>query len=272
MNYFLAILAGLVQGLTEFLPISSSGHLVIFHEIFNFQLQNNLLFDVVLHLGTLGALVLFFYSDIVKLAQAFFTSLVKWNLKQDHEQRLAWLIIIGTVPAAILGYFFEDLITTYFHQTWLVGVMLIIIAIAMWLTEKYAESRREISQLNLYDSLIIGLAQAVALIPGTSRSGMTIIAGMGQKLKRQQAARFSFLLSIPIVLAAGVKQVLEINWTSQADLWLLALGFVSALVSGYLSIKFLLNYLTHHSLNIFVWYRLTIGCLILIWFFFLRGL
>ncbi|MBI5765930.1 undecaprenyl-diphosphate phosphatase, partial [Candidatus Falkowbacteria bacterium] len=210
MEYLLSILAGIIQGVAEFLPISSSGHLVLFHDIFGFNLPNNLLFDVILHWGTLIALVLFFYKDIWQIIRGFLASLTNWNLANDFNQRLAWLLVIGTIPAVIIGYFFEKFIVANFRSAISVAVILIIGAILFWIFEKYSRKQRDIGSINKWDSLIIGGAQAVALIPGVSRSGITIIAGLGRQLKRDEAARFSFLLSAPVIFGAGMKKVFAV--------------------------------------------------------------
>ena len=265
MEYLLSILAGVIQGLTEFLPISSSGHLIIFHDIFNFNLPDDLLFDTILHLGTLVALVLFFYQDVEKIIRGFFSSLFNWNWKNNFNQRLSWLVIISTIPAAVVGYFLEDIIDNYLRSTFLVVIMLILVAILFWLAEKYAQKIKNIQQIGILDSIIIGCAQAIALIPGTSRSGITIIAGLGRGFKREEAARFSFILSIPIVFGAGLKKILDITSMADLNLLVLGLGFISSVVTGYLVIRFLIKYLTNHSLSIFAWYRLIIGVLMLLW-------
>ena len=271
MDYFLSILAGVIQGLTEFLPISSSGHLIIFHEIFKLDTPSDLLFDVVLHLGTLIALLVFFYHDIEKMIRGFLSSLTNWNLNNNYNQRLSWMIIIGTIPAALAGYFLEDIIETSFRSPVIVAIMLIVVGILFMVTEKYSKRQRDVQMMSKLDSFVIGLFQILALIPGTSRSGITIVAGMGRKLKREEAARFSFLLSIPIIAGAGLKKVLDIDVLLGGDLINLALGLLSSAITGYFVVKYLIKYLSNHSLNIFAWYRLIIGCLILIWFFLFTG-
>lgn len=273
MNYFFSILAGIIQGLTEFLPISSSGHLVLFHEFFpdlglsasGGKLPDDLVFDVALHLGTLLALVWFFYKDIEKIFRGFFSSLANWNLANNFNQRLAWLIIIGTIPAVIAGYFFEDFISNNLRSSYLVALMFIIVAILFWLFEKYSVRQKDLQAMSKFDALLVGLAQLIALIPGVSRSGITIIAGLGRQLKREEAARFSFLLSVPVVFGAGLKKLIGLERLAAGDFFILLLGFLASAITGYFSIKYLLKYLSRHSLNIFAWYRLIIGCLILIW-------
>jgi len=263
-NYILAIFAGIIQGLTEFLPISSSGHLILFHDIFNFSLPDDLLFDVILHLGTLIALLTFFYRDVEKIIRGFLSSLTNWNLVNNFNQRLAWLVVIGTVPAVVIGYLAEDIIESAFRSSLLVASTLIIGAAIIWLADKYSIRQREVGQLTLRDAIIIGLAQAVALIPGISRAGSTIVAGLWLKMKREEAARFSFLLSIPAVFGATVKKLLDMEWQS-ADLTLLLLGGLASALTGYFVVKYLLKYLSSHSLSVFVWYRVALGSAVLIW-------
>ena len=228
MEYLLAVIAGLIQGLTEFIPVSSSGHLVIFHDIFKLNFSDDLLFDVALHLGTFVALVAFFFRDIEKIIRGFLSSLTNWNPSNNFNQRLAWLVIIGIIPAVIFGYFFEGLIIDYFRSGYLVAAMLIVVALLFWLLEKYATKTKDLQTMTAKDSLIIGLAQVLAFIPGTSRSGITIIAGLSRKLKREAATRFSFLMSIPVVLGAGLKTLLDVdNWNdiNVAICWLAAAAF-----------------------------------------------
>lgn len=264
-NYFLAIAAGVIQGLTEFLPISSSGHLIIFHDLFNFNPPDQLLFDVILHLGTLAAVVGFFYRDIFKIIRGFLSSLVNWNWSNNYNQRLAWLVIIGTIPAVAAGFFLEPLITDYLRSTYVVVVMLIAVAILFWVVEAWAKKHRTIQQGRIIDALVIGAAQALALIPGTSRSGITMVAGLSRSFKREEAARFSFLLSAPIVLGAAAKKIISVEQWANVDGLILVVGFVASTLTGYFVIKFFLRYLSHHSLNLFAWYRVGLGVVLLVW-------
>ncbi len=271
MSYLLAVLAGAIQGFTEFIPVSSSGHLVLFHNIFGFDFSDSLLFDVFLHLGTMIALIAFFYKEIIFLLLAFFKSIKHWNIKNDKDQRLAWMIIAGTVPAVIAGFFFESIIENYFHNSSIsilvVAISLIAVGLLFFWVEKMAKKQKIINDIRLKDSLFIGIAQAIALIPGVSRSGITIIAGMARDFKREQAARFSFLLSIPIIAGAGLKSILSVSSWSDVSIGLIIVGFLTSALTGYIAIKFLLNFLSNHSLKAFAWYRLIIGLLILVWFF-----
>ncbi len=267
MNILFSLLAGIIQGLTEFLPISSSGHLVLLHDFLNFDFVDNLAFDVVLHLGTFFALVIFFWNDILKYLKAFFQSFFSWNLKQDVNQRLAWYILIATLPAVIAGYFWENIIEVVFRQISLVAIMLIVFGVILYLADKFSRKVQTIEQLKFGSSFLIGVAQAIALIPGVSRSGITIIAGLSQKLNRESAARFSFILSIPIVFGAAGKEVLNLlaeKLLGLADLPVLIIGLLSSAVTGYLCIRYFLKFLQNHSLEFFAYYRIILGIIILL--------
>jgi undecaprenyl-diphosphatase len=268
MNYLLAIFAGALQGVTEFLPISSSAHLLLLHEIFKFDLGDNLTFDVALHFGTLIALLLVFWRDILKMIKDFFAGLKErsWN---TVERRLPWLIIIGSIPAGIFGYFLNDIIDYYLHSGKLAimvtAVMLFVVAILFLVVEKYAVKLNSIKDLRWPGAVVAGMAQAIALIPGTSRSGITIIAGMVWGLKRDEAARFSFLLSIPIVGAAALKKLLDLPSVDAIDWLLLSCGVLSAVLTGYFSAKFLLRYLGSRSLAGFAYYRIVLALVLFAW-------
>lgn len=268
MQYFFAIIAGLIQGITEFLPISSSGHLIIFHDFFRFNLPDDSFFDVMLHLGTFLALLLIFWRDIEKIIRGFFSSLFNWNWSNNYNQRLAWLVIIGIIPAIVAGYFLDDLITGNLRSDLIVAIMLIVVGILFFIVEKKSAKTLELQSLKPKNAFIIGLAQALALIPGTSRSGITIIAGLSQKMKREEAARFSFLLSMPVIFGAGMKKIIDLSDWSDANWLIMSIGFAAAAVSGYLTVKFLLKFLSKHSLNVFGWYRIILGLVIVIWVIF----
>ncbi len=271
MTYLLTLMAGAIQGLTEFLPVSSSAHLLLFHEFFKFNLADNLSFDAALHFGTLLALLLFFYRDIIDLIKGFFASFVKRDLKNDLQQRLPWMIIVGSIPAVLVGFFFNDLIDLYLHEgpnaILITAVMLLAVAVLFLVVEKYALKNKELSAFGFKQALLCGMAQAVALIPGTSRSGITIIASLGLGLKREAAARFSFLLSLPVVAGASAKMALKLLSGGELDWRLLLVGIVSAFVFGYLAIDLLLKYLNRHSLNIFAYYRIALAMVLLGWLY-----
>lgn len=265
IELLISALGGLIQGLSEFLPISSSGHLVLFHDFFNLDFPDSVAFDVVLHLGTLLALLIYFYPEVKKYLFAFGQSFRHWDLANNKNQLLAWYILIGTFPAAIIGYFFEDIITIYFRNSVLVAAMLIIFGIVLFLADSFFAKTRKMEELNWPGSFLIGCAQALALVPGVSRSGITIIAGLSQKLNREQAAKYAFLLSIPIVFGAGLKKVLDLSTESlnSSEFLILAVGFFTSVVSGYLVIKYFLRFLNNHSLKIFSYYRIALGLVIL---------
>jgi undecaprenyl-diphosphatase len=267
MNILESIVFGLVQGITEFLPISSSGHLIMLHDIFNWQTTDNLAFDVFLHWGTLVALVMFFFKDIIRYLLAFLKSFVHWNIQKDQDQKIAWLILLTMIPAVLVGYFLNDIIDLMFRNLLTVAIALILVGILFLVVEKVNKSDKDWTSLNLLKALLLGVAQAIALIPGVSRSGITISTGLALKLKREAAAKFSFLMSIPVVFAAGLKKIYDLRQIamSQNEIVIMAFGFLAALISGYLCLKFLLNFLKNHKLNIFAYYRIALGILVLVY-------
>ncbi|HOZ56267.1 MAG: Undecaprenyl-diphosphatase [Parcubacteria group bacterium ADurb.Bin316] len=268
INYFGAVIFGLVQGATEFLPVSSSGHLVILHKLFPGLVSNDLAFDTVLHLATLLALLFFFRHDVQKL---FIAWLLSFRRGSDANGRLAWLIIIGIIPAALAGYFFADIIADVFRSVLWVATMLVLVGVLFIIFEKiYNTNSKELDSLDKKKAFFVGLAQVLAFIPGTSRSGITIIAGLASGLKREAAVKFSFLMSAPLIAAAGLSQIksLYINQFSQEEIIILAIAFLSAAISGYLAIKFFLHYASKHSLNLFAYYRFILAAIILAYFFF----
>jgi len=265
-----SIILGIIQGITEFLPISSTGHLVIFHRIIDSPLFNNLTFDVILHAGTLLALLIYFYKEIIELIKGFFLSIFKPDFRRDLNQRISWFIIIGTIPVAVAGYFFGDFIEINLRSLPIVITSLIIVGILFIVVERTVKILRSLEVINLGDSLFIGLAQILSLIPGVSRSGITIIAGMSKKLTRESSAKFAFLLAIPAIFGATLKQVLDLgfnNLMSEIGLVYLA-GFLSSFIIGLLALKFLLNFLKNHSLIGFAVYRFILA-IILIFIFYL---
>ena len=254
MDILQAIILGLVQGASEFVPISSSGHLVLVPWLLGWP-QPGLVFDTVVHWGTLVAILFYFWRDFIALASAWGRSLASRNLGEP-EARIAWLIIVGTVPAVLMGYvgegFFESLFSA---PIWVAGLLLVtgvILALSEWLGQR----RKEPHQLAFLDSIIIGIAQGCAIAPGISRSGATMAAGLFRGLKREAAARYSFLLATPIIFGAGLLQLLDLFKMENASehLPLLVIGFLAAAVSGYLCIRFLLSYLQRGKLYTFAIY------------------
>jgi len=252
-------LFGLVQGLTEFLPVSSSGHLLLLHNIIKLDV-NALSFDASLHLGTLVALFIFFYKDIYQLIIAFFRSIAKRKTETGFE-RLAWYIIVGSIPAGILGFAFEKDIETILRNPWIVVTTLVVGALLFFAVERYGKKQKTTENMNMKDALAIGSAQALALIPGLSRSGITITAGMAMGFTRYDAARFSFLLSIPVVLGAGLKKFMDVASVgfTHDELLIFVVGMISSAIFGILAIQVLLRFTQKHSLNAFAYYRIALA-------------
>ena len=260
MSIFEVIILGIVQGLTEFIPVSSSGHLVLFHEVMNAQ-EAGLMFDVALHIGTLLALVIYFWPDIRNIVRGFFAG-------KEQERRMVWLLMIATVPAVIAGLLLESAAETTFRSAGLVMITLGLFGVVMLLSEKYAQklSQNSVEKITLRQATIIGLSQAIAVVPGVSRSGVTISAGLFAGLDRTAAARFSFLLAIPVIFGAAVKVMLfDGGLSSIGDNPLsFGLGFLAAFISGLLAIRFLLRYVAKHSIAVFAYYRFAVAAIILL--------
>jgi len=263
-----AALLGVLQGLTEFLPVSSTGHLVLAQKALGIdQDRYGLSFDAALHLGTLVALVWYFGSRWLPLIEAALRSLAERSLA-DAEARLAWLIVVGTIPAAVLGLLFESRIEDAFRSPALVATMLIAFSAVFVVAEGLGKRQRHLPDLRWVDAVIIGFAQAVALVPGVSRSGATISAGLLRDIDRGEAAAFAFLMSAPIILGAVVSQVPGVagDFADGALGWNDAAFFVTGLVTagivGYASIAFLLRFLVTNSLVPFAYYRVGLGLLV----------
>lgn len=263
MGFIQPIILGLVQGLGEFLPISSSGHLIITSWLLKWQDQG-LAFDVALHWGTLVAVLIYFRKDILQLASSFLASLIpsKRNFASDPHQRMAWLVLLGTIPAAIAGKLFEEQISTVLRSPITVVITLSIGALVIFAVDRWGMKAKHMHDLTWKDALVIGLAQAIAIIPGVSRSGATMVAGLGVGLTRQQTARFSFLLSAPIILGAGVLELPAIF--SHPEPTSVVVGFLAAAVFGFAAIHFLMRYIESRSFDLFAWYRLALATFILI--------
>jgi undecaprenyl-diphosphatase len=261
-----AIVLGITQGVTEFAPISSSGHLILVPWFFNWPILNdpnfNKTFDVALHIGTLVGALIYFRSDVALYLRAWFRSIRTRSIATTNE-RLAWALVIGTIPGVIAGALFESTITDKLGQPVWIALMLAAWAIVLYVVDRVASVRREMSDLTVRDGLVLGVAQALALQPGVSRSGITITAGRAIGLDRTSAARFSFLLSLPIIAGAGLYKGVELLKTGipPGMGWPFFWGFVSAAVSGFLIIAFLLSYLRRHDFALFMWYRLAVGAL-----------
>jgi len=274
MDLFQAIFLGIVQGLTEFIPISSSAHLIIVPWLFGWR-EPGLAFDVALHLGTLLAVVTYFWSDWQALVIGFLRSLSERRIKADQNRLLAWLILVGSIPGGVTGLLLNDFVEETFHATeaeqatramFVIAGLVMGLALLLWLAERLAQHNRPLGRIGWRDALIIGLAQATALLPGVSRSGATITAGLFLGLERAAAARFSFLLATPIIAGAGLKKVYDVARAGFApgDQAAFVAGFLAATISGYLCITFLLRYLQRNSTLVFVWYRIGLGLLLIV--------
>ena len=270
MTILQAIILGIVQGLTEFLPISSSGHLLLVPWLFNwhFLLENpdlNKTFDVALHLGTFVAVVLYFWREIVRLVGAWVRSISRRSLAEP-EAKLAWLLIVSTIPAALVGVLLEDFITNTLGKPWMIGVAMIVFAGFMYLVDHIARLDRDLETLTWLDALLIGVAQSLALLPGVSRSGITMMTGLLVRLDRESAARYSFLMSIPVIGGAAAFKGLEVarDGLPAGTAMPFAVGMVAAALSGIAAIWFTLAYLKRHNFNLFVVYRIVIGVGVLV--------
>ncbi len=271
MNPWIAVLLGIVQGATEFLPVSSTAHLTLSGKVLGLinpaHPEAWTAFIAVMQLGTLAAVVVYFWRDIVAMATALLRDLRAHGLRfasYSADSRLALAIIVGTVPVVLIGFAFKHVIEGVLTKTTAVmAASLIALALLLWLAERVSRHTRTAAELTWVDALIIGMAQALALIPGSSRSGTTLTAGLFLGLRRDDAARFSFLLSIPAVFASGVFEMTRID-PSVFELGVgnLIIATIVSGVAGYAAIAWLLRYLRSHSTMIFVWYRLALGLLL----------
>lgn len=273
-----SLILGIVQGLSEFLPISSSAHLVIIPWLFGWTNPaiNSLTFDVALHLGTLLAVIVFFASDIWRLIVAWFRSIGERKIGDDQDRRMAWYLIAATIPGALSGMLFEHKVQTSFHEAPIPQLSMILMAVViallgglLWLADSLAKHDRPFGKMTFKDAILVGLAQAFAIFPGVSRSGATITAGLGLGLERESAARFSFLLSIPIIAGAGAKSLYDFlksyagGGVASSELVIFPIGFIAAAVVGFICIKWLLAFLKSHSTKVFAWYRWALAALVL---------
>lgn len=273
MSLLQAVVLAVVQGLTEFLPISSTAHLILVPWLFGWP-DPGLTYDVALHAGTLLAVLAYFARTWMEMLLALLRrtpSPVAANHAsvpptEAADGRLLWFIVLATLPGALAGYFLESHAETLFRRPALIGVMLIGVAWLMWVADRRPGLTRTTASLSLTDALTVGLAQAVAVVPGTSRAGITIAAGLFRNLRRESAARFSFMLATPIIAGATLKKGLEIGHSglpAGVTGFDFAVGFVVSAVVGYAAIAFLLRYLRLRTLKIFVAYRLALGGIIL---------
>jgi undecaprenyl-diphosphatase len=260
-----AIVLGIAQGLTEFLPISSTAHLRIIPAFAGWP-DPGAAFTAVTQLGTMAAVLLYFRKDLVRISRAWLRSLRDPVVRRELDARLGWYIVLGTVPIGIFGVLFKDQIETGARDLYLIGVALIVLGLVLLLAEKVGKHDRSIEDIQTKDGFAVGLAQALALVPGVSRSGATITAGLFMGLDRTAAARFSFLLSIPAVVLSGLLELGSILSGEEGETtsaFGLVVATLLAFITGYASIAFLLRYLTSHSTGIFVAYRVALGSVVL---------
>ncbi|OQY19086.1 MAG: undecaprenyl-diphosphatase UppP [Anaerolineaceae bacterium 4572_32.1] len=264
MTTLQAIFLGILQGATEFIPVSSSGHLVLLPWLLGWP-EPGLVFDAIVHWGTVLAVLAVFWRDLGRLLAAGLKSLRTRSLA-DPEARVAWWIVIGTVPAVIVGYLFQDFFASLFGTPIAAACFLLITGLILIASERLGARTREAHEMSWYDALLIGLAQAAAIAPGISRSGATIAAGLLLGVKRTAAARYSFLLSVPVILGAGALSLLDLfsDGVPAGEWPLLIGGFLAAALSGYLCIRFLLNYLRRGRLYVFAAYLWLFGLLNLV--------
>ena len=285
MTLLQAILLGIVQGLTEFIPVSSTAHLVLASRVMNLALTPEQLTSsiAVIQLGTLVAVIAYFIGDIWNITRAFIHDhlmLLKngrrdqfnrtnVNARLSHEAWLGWLVIIGSVPVAVVGLAFKKQIEgTFTKNLWVIATMMIVVALLLAIAEAVGKKQRRMQELGLGDALAVGSAQCLALIPGSSRSGSTIMAGLFAGETRETAARFSFLLSMPAIAASGLLELKQaLHLLPHGSLTTLAVGTIVSAVVGYASIWFLLRFLRTHTTGVFIGYRLIVGVAILIMLF-----
>ncbi|NLG86149.1 MAG: undecaprenyl-diphosphatase UppP [Firmicutes bacterium] len=254
MNVLQAAVLGVVQGVGEFLPISSSAHLVLVPWLFHWP-DHGLMFDVALHLGTMLAVIVYFWRELLEI--------VYFGLAQPRSQdgRLFWYLVVASVPGALLGYLFEEQAETIFRHPLLIAGTLTTMGLILWWADMRGRKTRRLEDLSWTDSILIGISQGLAIIPGVSRSGITMTTGLIVGLQRETAAHFSFLLSVPIIAGAALYKLRELS-LAMLDLPFIV-GIVTAAVVGYLSIRFLLNYLRRGSYLVFAIYRFVLALIIL---------
>ncbi|MGH2679548.1 MAG: undecaprenyl-diphosphatase UppP [Actinomycetota bacterium] len=268
MSILQAIVLGLVQGATEFAPVSSSGHLILVPWIFGWMLIGDAdvrkSFDVALHMGTLLGALVYFRQDVVRYAAAWFRSIGARRIATSDE-RIAWALVVGTIPGAIVGAVFENVIQEELGAPWLIAVMLVAFGLLLVVVDRRARSDLGFDSIGPREGLLLGTAQALALQPGVSRSGVTITAARAMGLDRESAARFSFLLSLPIIAGAGAYKAVDLARTGlQGHAAEFIAGVVASSISGFLVIWGLLRYLKRHDFSVFLWYRVALAVVVVI--------
>ena len=267
MNWIETIILGLVQGLTEFLPVSSSAHLRIVGELLPNSADPGAAFTAITQLGTETAVIIYFWRDIVRILKQWTLSLVGRVERSDPDARMGWLIILGSLPIGVLGLLLEDYIDTEFRSLWITATMLVVFGVILAVADRVGRQARHLDDLTVKHGVLFGLAQALALIPGVSRSGGTITAGLLMGYTREAAARYAFLLAIPAVFASGLYKLVQTAGQPQAGPYgmtetLVATGI--AFVVAYVIIGWFMHYISNRSYTIFVWYRIALGLAIFV--------
>ena len=265
MPLYQVIVLAFIQGLTEFLPISSSGHLVVIPRLLGWP-EHTLEFDVALHLGTLVAIVLYFWRDLLHLVANGFRLNAGFDPELSRNRNLLWYVAIGSIPVAIAGLLFEKQAEHAFRSFYFIGSMLILVGVLMWIADGWTKERKNLKDVGMNDSLVIGIAQAFAIIPGTSRSGITITAALFRNLDRATAARFSFLLSTPAIAGAVAKKAWDVHKQGGIPPEMqipIAVGVIISGIVGAVVIALFLRYLRGHRLLPFVWYRIVFGIIVI---------
>jgi undecaprenyl-diphosphatase len=266
LEFIEAVFLGVVQGLTEFLPVSSSGHLLLSQYFLGMNQERfGLAFDAAIHTGTVLAVVSYFWRDLLRMARAFLASLRGPNF-EDRNQRMAYLILVSTLPAGVVGFLFSGFFESEVRSPWLVAFNLVLVGVLFIVGEAVGRQNRNSDKLGFREALGIGLAQTAALFPGVSRSGATITLGLFLGLRREEAARFSFLMSVPITTAAALLSLTDLfgKGIDAHGAVLFLAGSISSGVVGYLAIRFLLGYLAGHSLRVFAYYRFALAAVVVV--------
>jgi len=265
VNYFDAAVLGVVEGLTEFLPVSSTGHLTIAEKLLGLEVDDPAVtgYTAVIQMGAIAAVIVYFVKDIWNIIKAWTLGLVRSEYRGQLEHRMGWYVIVGTIPVGVVGLLAKDLITGDLRSLWVVAIALIAWSGVMWLAERVARQDRPERDLGMKDAITIGLAQAVALIPGISRSGATISVGLFRGLDRVTATKLSFFMSIPALLAAGIFELKD-AFSGDIGVGEAIVGVVVAFAVAYASIAWLLRFVAHHTITWFVPYRVGLGVLLLV--------
>jgi len=265
MEIIKAIVYGVLQGFFAWLPVSSVAHVRIAPALFGWD-DPGAAYSAVLQLGTTVAVIVYFFSDLSKMTSSVIQSVKDRDFRTRHDTKLSFYIIIGTIPIVICGVLFQKMIKNQFRGMYIIAIGLIVFGILLYISEKVSKMSRKVDDIDLKDSIIIGIFQVLALIPGCSRSGSTITGGFFRQMDRESAARFSFLLGLPAFILSGVFEIFKERETlfSGGNMLSLAVGTIISIVIGYLSIWFLLSYLKKHSIMIFVYYRVALGLLIIV--------